>query len=92
MKIKKILILLIPLIIMVLIMNHAIFLMASSVCEKSEMKPFRYETKGFFGTLIKIETIEENNDGYSMFCIVKGNPDYFALFNNLNYIVENLGA
>lgn len=88
MKTPTILIFLICFIIVLGITNHIVFVMASSVCEKSEVKPFRYESQGLFGILNKIETTEENRDGYAKLCITTGNPKYFSLLKNINYLLS----
>lgn len=62
--------------------------MASSICVDKELKPFRYESIGLFGTLTKIETTEENADGYSMFCIRTGEPEFWKMSENLEFILE----
>lgn len=88
MKTPTILIFLICFVIVLGIANHIVFVMASSVCEKSEVKPVRYEPQGLFGVLTKIETTEKNADGHTEICVTTGNPEYFSLLENINYLIN----
>ena len=70
-----------------LLANYLIFSMCKNLCEESELKPFRYESQGLFGTLTKIETTEQNADGYAKFCIKHGEPSFWSISENMNYLI-----
>lgn len=61
---------------------------AQGICDESEVVPFRYESQGLFGTMVKIETTENNADGHARLCINWHETRFFALSDNLNYILE----
>lgn len=78
----------------VLIFFFATFIihsMATSLCDKYETQPIRYEAYGLFGELKEIPTTEANADGYGKVCIKPHQADFFDIFGNINYIVEKNG-
>lgn len=87
MKIGVILISLAICVVLLLMSMYLVYLMAASICEKSEVLPFRYESQGLLGTLTKIPTTPQNADGYARLCISTGNPKFFKLTENINYLV-----
>ena len=64
-----------------------VYHMAASICDKSEILPFRYESQGWLGTLTKIRTTTQNADGYARLCVRTGNPEFFKISENINYIL-----
>ena len=63
--------------------------MASMMCVESEVKPVRYEMSGLFGNQkIPIVTIDGNHDSYERVCIRSGEPRFFSLAENLDFIVK----
>lgn len=90
MKIRLILIGLVSVALVLLMAMYIIYLTAASICEESKVLPFRYVSQGLFGqTLTKIQTTPENADGYARLCIRTGNPEFFKLTENINYIVNS---
>lgn len=89
MKIRVILISLAICVSLLLMAMYMVYLMAASICEESKVLPFRYVSQGLFGqTLTKIPTSPQNADGYARLCISTGNPEFFKLTENINYIVN----
>ena len=88
MKIREVLIFLTITMGLLLIAMQIVYLMAASICDKSGVLPFRYESQGLFGQLTKIPTTPENADGYARLCISTGNPEFFKLTENINYLVN----
>jgi len=72
-----------------LITNTIIYFMAKEMCEKSEIKPIRWELGGLFGNQkIPIETTEGNQDSYKRICIKTGEPSFWSMNKNIEYIVN----
>ncbi len=90
MKIKGVLIFLVIFTILLLLAMYIVYLMAASICDESKVLPFRYESRGLFGVLTKIQTTPQNADGYGRLCVSTGNPKFFKLTENINYIVSRM--
>lgn len=91
MKIISIIVSLICFIIVALIMNTIIYELASSVCLEEETVPFRwYGSRGFFSIIEKVETIEDKMDGYMNKCIKRHEAEFFALQDNMEYILTEV--
>ncbi len=68
--------------------NMILYCAVETICEDTIEKPFRYESQGLFGTLTKIETTEQNKDGYTKFCIKHGEPSFWSISENINYLIK----
>lgn len=70
--------------------NLIIYNLAKEMCDESEIKPVRYELSGLFGNeKIPIITTEGNHDSYERVCTRKGEPDFWDMSYNIEYIIDN---
>ena len=71
-----------------LLCNLIVYNMASEICDEFEIRPIRYEPQGLSGILTAIETTPENADAYGEVCVKHGDPSFWYILENLNYIIE----
>ena len=68
-----------------------IYSLASSKCEESEIKPVRYVSSGLLGNQNRpVITTDANADTYMRMCSRTGNPSFFSIADNIEYILEDL--
>lgn len=89
-KLSTILMLLLTFSIVLLIANLVVFNMAKTICLEKKEVPIRWESQGLFGVLTAIPTTIENADEMGKICIRTGEPSFFSLSQNLEFILENV--
>jgi len=89
-KMSTIIFLLITFSIVLLISNFIVYSMAKSICLEKKEVPIRWESQGLFGVLTAIPTSETNMDEMGRICIRTGEPSFFSLSQNLEFIVDNV--
>lgn len=89
-KISTIVVLLLTLSIITLTANFLVYSMATKICLETEEVPIRWESQGLFGVLTAIPTTPQNMDEMGKICIKTGEPSFFSLSRNLEFILENV--
>ena len=75
---------------MLTLCNLIIYNIAKEMCDESEVKPIRWELGGLFGNQkIPIVTTEGNQDSYEKVCTRRGEPDFWDMNDNIEYIINN---
>ena len=82
-KLKDIFSIIISFCIFSIILIYMTYSLASNICLKTEMKPYRTEYSSWMGIPTQVETTLENSDGKAEFCIEYYNPDFFDISENI---------
>lgn len=89
-KVSTLIFLLLTFLIVLLITNFIVYNMAKSICLEKKEVPIRWESQGLFGVLTAIPTTIDNADEMGKICIRTGEPSFFSLSQNLEFILKNV--